>query len=303
MKIKDLPQFPDFTEISLEHKGIITEYLKKSQPQISEMNFTEMFIWRNKNGSFVCRLRDNVCLLEEKEKFFYPPIGIDHPSETMREMLEWQEKTQRTPRIFGLTDRDTGLSSWLASKYAIEENRDCADYVYLTRDLIELKGHRYDGKRNLIKQFGKNYRFEYFDMTRELIPECLAFQKKWCEAHGCIQNHPLRRENIAAQELLNNFELLDVFGGVIKIDGEVQAFTAGSELNPETAVIHLEKGNPNIKGIYQTINRMFCENRLAGYTYVNREQDMGVEGLRKAKMSYHPHHLVNKKMLMLKKQY
>ncbi len=241
MKINDLPQFPDFTVISLEHRELVNEYLRKPPPLISELNFTEMFIWRGKNGTFISRLRDSICILEEKEKFFYPPIGGNLTAETIKEMLEWQAATGRAPGIYGITEKDIELNPQLAVDYKIEEDRGCADYVYLTRDLIELKGRKYDGKRNLVKQFKNNYKFEYAEMTREIIPECLAFQEKWCEAHGCIQNHSLRRENIAARELLNNFERLDVFGAVIKIDGKIQAFTAAGELNTETAVIHLEK--------------------------------------------------------------
>ena len=298
METKDLPQFPDFIPLRLEHKNLIRANLLKLQPEISELNFTEMFIWREIRGISLCQLRGNICILAGKENLFYPPLGKNQIVETIQDLLIRQKHSEKPRQIYGISDSILNKFTGAAENFVSEINRDYADYVYLTKDLIELNGHKYDGKRNLIKQFKNNYGFEYISITKELIPECLEFQGKWCATHNCIQNHPLNEENIAALELLNNFEHLNVFGATIKINGVIEAFTAASELNTGTAVIHLEKGNPTIKGIYQVINQMFCENRLKKYVYVNREQDMGVDGLRKSKMSYHPNHMVNKNILL-----
>jgi hypothetical protein len=87
---------------------------------------------------------------------------------------------------------------------------------------------------------------------------------------------------------------LNVFGGAIYVDGCLEAFALGEKLNENTAVVHFEKANPEIRGLYQLINQWFCKNVLQGFTYVNREQDLGSEGLRRAKISYRPHHMVEK---------
>jgi len=300
MEIKNIPQFPELVQVSIEHKNLLQDSFLKLHPEISELNFTEIFMWADIKKMRLGRLRGNLCIFAEKEDFFYPPIGYNQFIETIKDILDWQKNNGKIPRIYGITDKILNRQPELAAEFLLEDDRDCADYVYLIKDLIELNGRKYGGKRNLIRQFKKDYRFEYINITKKIIPDCLEFQKKWCETHACIQNYPLHEENLAALELLNNLSHLDAFGAVIKINGTVEAFTVGSELNPDTAVIHLEKGNPTVKGIYQAINQMFCENRLQNYTYVNREQDMGSEGLRRAKMSYHPQHMVDKHILKMR---
>jgi hypothetical protein len=107
-------------------------------------------------------------------------------------------------------------------------------------------------------------------------------------------------EERAIYEALHNMDNLDFKGGVIHINGKVEAFALGEQLNPQTAVIHIEKANPAFDGLYQLINQEFCAHEWKDIPYINREQDLGEEGLRKAKLSYHPHHLVNKYIVTLK---
>jgi hypothetical protein len=104
----------------------------------------------------------------------------------------------------------------------------------------------------------------------------------------------LFNESISIKEALTHFERLRVKGGAILIDGKIEAFTLGEPLNPNTVVIHIEKANSAYEGLYTLINQAFLENEWPEYTYVNREQDLGEEGLRKSKESYFPHHMINK---------
>ena len=131
-------------------------------------------------------------------------------------------------------------------------------------------------------------------LTRELVPECMEFQKKWSEIKGDVPDSLLKEEHVMVLDVLEHFDDLAVFGAALCINSKIEGFTLGGELNPDTAIVHIEKANPEFKGIYQALNQMFCEKMLAKYTKVNREQDMGDPGLRKAKLSYHPHHLVRK---------
>jgi hypothetical protein len=299
MDIKDLPQFPEFAPLTIEHKSIFNTLYKKFPTEISEMNFTELFIWRGLDGISISSFKDGICISVERGNCFYPPVGDNQLKESINDILKVRNGAGAA-RICGVTDRMLGKSPDWASEFILEDDRDSADYVYLTKDLIELKGKKYDGKRNLIKQFKKDFQFEYVDITGGMIPECVEFQKKWCNTHNCICTCSLAEENTTVLELLNNFAGLDVFGAAIRINGVMEAFTVAGELNPQTAVIHIEKANPALKGIYQTINQMFCERRLNKYEFVNREQDMGIAGLRKAKLSYQPSHMVNKKIMRLK---
>jgi hypothetical protein len=107
-------------------------------------------------------------------------------------------------------------------------------------------------------------------------------------------------EERAIYEALINIEKLNFKGGVILIDGKVEAFALGEQLNPQTAVIHIEKANPAFDGLYQLINQEFCIHEWSTLPYINREQDLGEKGLRESKLSYHPHHMVNKYTVQLK---
>lgn len=179
-------------------------------------------------------------------------------------------------------------------------DRDHCDYVYLTEELIHLEGNKFHGKRNHINKFKKHHTYDYTTLTPDLIDACLSLESEWCNLKHCELFPGLLGEERAIYQALHNMEKLDFKGGVIQIDGAVEAFALGEQLNPHTAVIHIEKANPAFDGLYQLINQEFCAHEWKGMTYINREQDLGDEGLRKAKLSYHPHHLVNKYTVTLK---
>lgn len=180
-------------------------------------------------------------------------------------------------------------------------DRDSYDYVYNAQDLAELKGRKYHGKRNHIHYFEDNYGDHiYLPLTPDLIPACIENTIEWCEKKNCDNNPSLECEKCAVIEGLNNFTYLELEGGVIVINGKVEAFTFGEILNENTAVIHAEKGNSDIRGIYPTINRNFCCYNWLGMKYINREEDLGIEGLRKAKESYYPVKMLEKYVVTLK---
>jgi hypothetical protein len=183
---------------------------------------------------------------------------------------------------------------WKAAGMKAELDRSQCDYVYLVQDLVELKGRKYHRKRNHIKQFQEKYSYRYIPLTPEWVPQCLQLEAEWCDLRHCEASPGLRNESLAVKEGFTHFEKLGVKGGAILINEKVEAFTLGDPLNPETVVIHIEKANPAYEGLYPTINQAFLEHQWSGYAYANREQDLGEEGLRKAKESYFPHHMVNK---------
>jgi hypothetical protein len=128
----------------------------------------------------------------------------------------------------------------------------------------------------------------------ELVECFLDMQETWCQLKKCEEDPGLLMEDYAIYQALTHLDELDLQGGAIIIDDKIEAFTLGEPLNQDTAVIHIEKANPDIPGLYAAINQLFCSNAWSHMTYVNREQDLGIEGLRTAKQSYSPHHMVNK---------
>ena len=128
----------------------------------------------------------------------------------------------------------------------------------------------------------------------------LGLQEDWCELRDCVENPDLLHEDRAIYEAISHYKELGFRGGAISIDSKVEAFALGELLNPDTAVIHIEKANPDIPGLYAAINQLFCAKEWSGVKYINREQDLGLENLRKAKESYYPDHMVEKYTLIHK---
>ena len=191
---------------------------------------------------------------------------------------------------------DPRLAAELAGhpEFVVEPVRDHFDYVYRTDDLINLAGGNYHAQRNHINSLARSHRFRYEPLRAEYLPECLELSARWCKVKRCEDDLSLMGEWEAVNAALANFQALQLKGGVILVNDRVEAFTCGELLNKATAVIHLEKADPELRGLYAVINQQFCRQAWAGVNFVNREQDLGQAGLRTAKMSYHPHHLVEK---------
>ncbi len=175
-----------------------------------------------------------------------------------------------------------------AGRIKVEEARDHFDYVYSVPELVELKGNKFHKKKNLLNQFEKTHLFEYSPMYAECVEEVLDMQAEW---HSW-QEHPseaLVAENQAIGRVLKDFDRMRcLMGGAIRVEGKVVAYTVGECLGNSTVVIHFEKGDTRYKGVYQAINKHFLAAQEGRFALVNREQDLGDEGLRKAKMSYNP---------------
>jgi uncharacterized protein len=213
----------------------------------------------------------------------------------VRELLSWLREVRQAPEPF-IARADEKLVRELSGnpEFSLEPQREHFDYRYASADLIGLAGRKYHGKKNHLNKFRATCRFSYEPMTPEHVPACLEFQDSWCDCNRCTDDMNLMHEWAAVQELLGAFGRLGVQGGVILIEGIVEAFTLGELLNSQTAVVHIEKANAQIPGLYSVINQQFCEHAWRAVPFINREQDLGDEGLRQAKLSYHPERLVEK---------
>jgi hypothetical protein len=295
-RIETLPVFPEFRAISLEDKQLMDTLLGEEQPQISELAFGNLFMWRKSEPVQLSRIGETVLIQYRRQVdgslILLPPFRKQSLPEVLKTLKQAAGWNYSLPLLYGIST--TEAEELTAHKIRVEPCRDEWDYVYLTRDLVDLSGDKYHAKRNLITQCLSKHRCEYTDITASVIDQCLQLQAKWCNLRNCDKVPSLAAENQAIKQLFEHYKELNVFGGVIYVDGILEAFTVAERLNNATAVIHIEKANPEIKGLYQVINQWFCQRALTDFEFVNREQDLGILGLRKAKKSYHPHHMVEK---------
>jgi hypothetical protein len=224
------------------------------------------------------------------------PVGKEKVQQLLDELSKSMLPDYPSIILYGLAEI---IEEFRSNGISVESDRNSWDYVYSTSDLADLPGDKYHSKRNLIKRCLSKYRCEYRPIDSEVIRDCLQLQTEWCNLRRCDDTAGLDAENRAIKALFEAYERLNVTGGAVYVDGKLEAFTMAESLNNETAVIHFEKANPEIIGLYQVINAWFCQNALRNFAFVNREQDLGVPGLRKAKMSYHPHHMVEKYLATL----
>jgi len=295
--------FPQFQPIELADSDPIREILWRYQPQTSEWTFTNLFIWRSHYG-FQWSIHGDwllvICKASPQGFYAFQPIGPPSRMATTRLLLEWlrDEKGEKNPR---LERADQRLVKELAGAkgLVIEPVRDQFDYVYQTQDLARLAGRKYHSKRNHIRHFLQAHAFTYVGLREDHLQACLELGGLWCEMRRCEEDLNLMGEWEAVREALSHFHALSIQGGVILIENKVQAFALGELLNEETAVVHIEKANPEIPGLYTMINQQFCEKSWPHVPSVNREQDLGEPGLRRAKLSYYPDHLVEKFQIQL----
>lgn len=292
-----LHEFPDFRQIELNDAASIVQILKKAQPVISELTFANLYLWRHSYHFQVAKLGEGLAIRafnEEQHPVFLPPVGVYDAVRAVQQICEFT-KSEDGSACFCRVTEDMAHQLEAVGFHA-ELDRDNSDYVYLSDALANLSGRNYHRKRNQIAQFASRYRYEYRRVDSALVPECLKLQQTWCDIRDCSipGNRSLAEENEAVQEALTLLDRLSLCAGAVLIEGKVVAFSIGGELNDETLVIHFEKANPAYPGLYQVINQEFCADVAVNYLYVNREQDLGDEGLRKAKESYFPHHMVYK---------
>lgn len=292
----------DFKPIDIKDKKAFDRFFQLDPPEISEHTFTNLFIWRHRYRP-VWLVR-NDCLLiifrpSHEDPYGLPPTGPGDKRKALEFLCEEIRGISPEGRIRRVGEEFV-RQQVDGEKYECIPDRDNSDYVYLTRDLIRLSGNKYHRKKNHLNQFTKNHVFEYRELTVELVECFMEMQEGWCQLRECAEKPELLAEDYAIREALIRFEELEYQGGAILMNSRVEAFSLGEPLNGDTAVIHVEKANPDIPGLYAAINQLFCSNAWPHLTYINREQDMGSEGLRKAKEAYYPHHMVNKYTVILK---
>jgi hypothetical protein len=276
-----------FEPIRLEGMADYTAKLAQTPKITSDYSFVNLWGWAPEYGLEWAPAHGLIWLRQQlPEPAYWAPVG---PWDAVDWAAIWPELAPgsvftRVPEALAAIWR-----AEFGAHMEIEARRRDWDYIYRVDELVALKGNRFHKKKNLLNQFIKSYDYQYRPFTCEMIDNALALQDDWCAWKDCEATEVLAAENRAIQRTFLAWRHFpQLLGGALVIDDIVGAYTIAEHLDDETVVIHYEKGCPAYKGVYQAVNQMFLESLGEAYTFVNREQDLGDEGLRQAKLSYHP---------------
>jgi hypothetical protein len=281
----------DFRPVALADQKTFASCLSRCPAKTSDYSFVNVWGWAAVYDLQWAMAEDLIWICQHRPALrYWAPIGDWRT-------VDWPRYFERYPQFqSALTRVPEPLARWwekiFGPKVSISPDRDQFDYIYDAKELIQLAGSRFHKKRNLLNQFSKNYDFQYENLSAGGAEAAMAMQKNWCAWRECDADDALENENQAIRNVLSHWPALEgLMGGCLRVNGEMIAYTIADPLEKDSLVIHFEKGNIDYKGVYQAINQMFLEHAIAAHPairYVNREQDLGDAGLRRAKESYHP---------------
>ncbi len=289
-----IPLFPDFVPISLDCRDEMYPSLNSTPDGVSEYTFSNLYLFRARYGYQISKIPGKTFIISgerEGKRFFTTPCDVPD-----KEVLDTLFETHDYWK--GLSDSVLCPNRIKLEQWGIEavEDRDNFDYLYTRTDLAELSGKKYHKKRNLVNAFINSYEYEERPLTRDRVSEAVDVLDRWRAAKGSDGDYA------AAREALDLFEILGMEGAMYYVDGTPAGWCLGESLaKGKMFAVHFEKGCDEYKGIYQFINQAFATALPKHIEFINREQDLGDEGLRQAKMTYRPYGFVRKYVATMKK--
>ena len=286
----------EFHSPTLSDHSWVQEAFDFGQTDCCEYCFGNIFMWSdiydnkiyNDNGIFVSADFTD-------EPVFCYPIGNGNKKATIERLIEFLKGLGVALEFFGMTEKDRDELQYLfPNQFEIVETRDFFDYVYKSEELANLVGRKFHSKKNHVSYFEKTFNWKYEPINKDNIHQCELLNEHWERLNREKNPEEIGEEHLAIKKALANFFDLGLEGGILTIEDEIVAFTFGEKLNNNTFCTHVEKAYGNIRGAYQMINREFARQLQDRFEFINREDDTGSEGLRRAKLSYQPHKLVIK---------
>ncbi|MGL5376764.1 MAG: DUF2156 domain-containing protein [Cetobacterium sp.] len=278
----------NWKKLTLESKSSIDEFLKNSF-ETSDLNFTNFYLW-SFSENIEYSINDNILNIRGYYggvEYYFAPICKEFNEEDI--VLNIKKIKDLNGKFVFIPEQ---YNDFLKDNFILEEERDSFDYIYLQEDLAFLKGRKFSSKKNKINKFFKTYAFEYEKISNNNIEEVRNFQRKWSENRK--HDEIILSETMGIEELLNNYEKLNLRGGILKVDDKVIGYAIGEKITQNMAVIHIEKADSEYSGSYQMINMLLAKEEFGDMEFINREDDFGSLGLREAKLSYQPIKLIKK---------
>lgn len=290
----------EFKPLDLNDGKIFIKYLNDYNFNTYEYSFLNLYLWRKYCKVEYAIIKDALVIKktdENKGSFFMQPLGYSDENlyDIVNELIEYKKKNN-AKFLFG--DIEEPFLEVLKRRYGdnIQYYKDIKnfDYIYEAKKLINLNGNKLRKRKSQYNQFIMDYSFELKDIhDKEVSKDCINFAKLWFKN----QNHKssqLAFEVEGIKDVLNNLKDLNAIGMAVYVYGNIAGFTIGEKVNRRMAIIHIEKGDISYKGIYAFINRTFAKKYLKNIIYINRQEDIGIEGLRRAKLAYDPIRLEKK---------
>ncbi len=287
-----------FRRPELQDRELIQHYFRQYPSRSCERTFVNVYLWSRHYHVTFAVVENTLVFQSEGNGIAYSyPLGEPEDVKRAIEFLRAYAKERQIPFVlYNVTEvQFEQLDDWYPGEFQIEYNRDIADYVYESEKLATLAGKKLHAKRNHINKFKSTFEhWMYERITQDNVEECFQMALRWRNENNCEENHEKNAEMCVTLNSLRLLDELDLVGGLLRINGEVVAFTIGEPICEDTFVVHIEKAYADIQGAYPMINQQFVEHECRQYKYINREEDTGAEGLRKAKLSYRPAFLVEK---------
>lgn len=281
----------DFKKITLEDKAVFDAHYQQFPPIHSGESFLTMVSWGHFVQYHYAQIQDSIIILSKgtTETLLHPPIG--KPNKDI--LTKTIDLARKENILFGFIKKNEKeiINNQFPSLKIIED-RDFFDYVYRASDLAELPGTKYGKIRNRLNKFMKNFSYTTEEITSENMDEVNEFLKRWCLWKDCESDELLENERKAILFSMSHFFELGFQGLALRINDSIQAISMYEKMNPDTIVVHFEKGSPDFDGIYKVINKETAQRVQHLVPFINREEDLGVPGLRQAKLSYNPHHFI-----------
>lgn len=287
----------EFKKPTLEDREWMTKKFSITDFRGSEYSFGNLFIWRDVSNIKVAELDDYLCVLSSTKEcpiIYNYPVGKEVTKEIIDKLAENSLEQGYEARFRGIfEEQKQQMEEMFPGEFEFTTLEGEWDYLYPVEKLTALPGKKYHGKRNHIARFRDAGDWSYEAVTMDNLEECKEMNRIWCKEYGCGKSESAKLEQCAVKQSFDHFSELSFEGGLLRKAGKVIAFSIGEPLNSDTYIVHIEKAFPEIQGAYPFINQQFVQHNMQKFLYVNREEDMGDEGLRKAKMSYKPNpHLV-----------
>lgn len=274
--------YPEFEEITLEQRDVLHPFFSSIKSGVSEFTFANIYLFRHVHNYKVARIKDSFIFAGEDngKSFFMTPMGLPEEA-VLKELFE---------RFSSMKCATEDIAATLARLgYKASEDRDNFDYLYLREDMTSLSGRKFHKKKNLVNAFVSNYSCEGRPLTAERLSDALKALNDWRKERQDPGDYD------ASKEALEKMEELALCGSVYYVDDVPAAYTLGEELGRgDTFVVHFEKGSGDYKGLLQFVSQAFASLLPERYAYINREQDLGIDGLRKTKLSLRPSGFVKK---------